>query len=64
VFEVGDTVTPVELDAAPPVENPVPVQEEALVEDHERVEDWPDVMDVGLAEREAVGTGVVTVVPL
>ena len=38
-----------------PVEKPVPVQEVALVDDHERVDDWPLVMDAGLAVREAVG---------
>jgi hypothetical protein len=45
----------------PEGENPVPVQEEALVEDQVRVDDWPDVIEVGLADREAVGTGLVTV---
>ena len=38
-----------------PVEKPVPVQEVAFVELHVSVEDWPAVMEVGLAEREAVG---------
>ena len=38
-----------------PVEKPVPVQEVAFVEPHVRVEDWPAVMEVGLAVREAVG---------
>ena len=41
-----------------PVEKPLPVQEVALVDDHERVDDWPLVMDVGLAVREAVGEEV------
>jgi hypothetical protein len=44
-----------------PVEKPVPVQEVALVDDHERVDDWPLVMDAGLAESVAVGAGAVTV---
>jgi len=44
-----------------PVEKPVPVQEVALVDDHERVDDWPLVMDVGLAVSEAVGAVPVTV---
>ena len=38
-----------------PVEKPVPVQEVALVDDQVSVDDWPAVMDVGLAVREAVG---------
>ncbi len=33
----------------------MPVQEVALVDDHERLDDWPLVMDAGLAVREAVG---------
>jgi hypothetical protein len=44
-----------------PVEKPVPVQEVALVDDQERVDDWPLVIDVGLAVSEAVGAGAVTV---
>ena len=39
----------------PEAVKPVPVQLVALVEDHVRVEDWPAVMEVGLAERETVG---------
>jgi hypothetical protein len=44
-----------------PVEKPVPVQEVALVDDHERVDVWPLVIDAGLAVSEAVGAGAVTV---
>lgn len=44
-----------------PAEKPLPVQEVALVEDHERVDDWPAVIDAGLAEREAAGDVPVTV---
>jgi flavin-binding protein dodecin len=43
-----------------PVEKPVPVQEVALVDDHVRVDDWPDVTDVGFAESAAVGVAAVT----
>ena len=35
----------------------VPVQEVAFVEDQVRVDDWPEVIDVGDAESEAVGPG-------
>ena len=52
VVTVGETED--EPYVAPPVENPVPVQEAASVEDHESVEDWPEMILVGLAEREAV----------
>jgi hypothetical protein len=38
-----------------PVEKPVPVQEVALVDDQVRVDDWPLVIDAGLAVSEAVG---------
>ena len=44
-----------EPEVAPPVEKPVPVQEVALVEDQVSVEEPPEVMLVGFAEREAVG---------
>ena len=40
---------------APPVEKPVPAHEEAWVDDQVRVDDWPLVIDVGLAVSEAVG---------
>ena len=50
----GETVA--EPEVAPPVENPPAlVQEVALVEDQERVEDWPLVMTFGRALRKAVG---------
>jgi hypothetical protein len=39
----------------------VPVQEVALVDDQVRVDDWPLVIDAGLAVSEAVGAGAVTV---
>lgn len=51
--------TPTEPDV-PEAVKPVPVQEEAFVEFHERVEDWPLAMEVGLAARDAVGAGAVT----
>jgi hypothetical protein len=38
-----------------PVEKPVPMQEVALVDDQVRVDDWPLVIDAGLAVSEAVG---------
>lgn len=44
-------------EVAPPVENPVPVQDVALVEDQESVEEPPEVMLVGLAANEEVGAG-------
>ena len=56
VVTVGLAVTDPEV---PDAVKPVPVQEVALEEDHVRVEDWPDVIVVGLAERVAVGMGVV-----
>lgn len=39
-------------------EKPVVVHEEAFVELHVRVEDPPEVIEVGDAERETVGAGV------
>jgi hypothetical protein len=56
VVTVGETDA--DPDVAPPVEKPVPVQEVAFVDDHVSVEDWPLVMLVGPAEREAVGMAV------
>jgi len=50
-------VTLNEPETAPPVEKPVPAQEEALVDDQVRVDDCPPVIEVGLAAREAVGEG-------
>ena len=42
-------------DKAPPVLKPVPVQLDALVEDHVSVTEVPLVTDVALAESDAVG---------
>lgn len=53
-----DGATLSEPEIAPPVANPVPAHEVALVDDHDRVDDWPLVMDAGLAAREAVGDGI------
>ena len=53
---VLEGVTVIDPAVAPPVEKLVLVQEVAFVELHVSVEDWPAVMEVGLAEREAVGT--------
>jgi hypothetical protein len=44
-----------------PVVKPLPVQEVALADDQMRVDDWPLVIDAGLAESVAVGAGAVTV---
>ena len=52
MFEVGET------DCVPEVPEGVklvPVQLDALVEDQVSVDDWPEVIDVALAESEAVG---------
>jgi hypothetical protein len=54
-------VTLTEPETALLVEKPVPVQEVALVDDQVRVDDWPAVMDAGLAVSEAVGACAVTV---
>jgi len=62
VFEVGETDCVPEI-AFVPVQPPDAVQEVALVEDQERVEDWPEVIEEGEEERETVGAGVVTVPP-
>ena len=56
VFAVGDTLT--EPETAFAVAKFVPVQEVAFVELQVRVEDWPEVMAVGLAVSVAVGAGV------
>lgn len=53
---VGETITEPEVALA---EKPVPVHDVVLADDQERVEDWPFVMLVGLAERVTVGMGVV-----
>jgi hypothetical protein len=55
---VGDTVAVPEM---PEAVKPVPVQEVAFVELHVSVEDWPAVMEVGLAESVTLG-GVTPVV--
>jgi hypothetical protein len=52
VVTVGDS--DVEPDVAPPVEKFVPAQELALVLDQVSVEDWPELIVVGFADREAV----------
>jgi hypothetical protein len=54
---------PVETEplVAPPVENPVPVQEVLLVEDQERVEEPPLVTEDGAAFKVAVGVAAFTV---
>lgn len=49
--------TPVELNAAPPVEKPIPEQETVSVEDQVSVEDWPLSIVSLLAERVTVGDG-------
>lgn len=55
----GETWT--EPEVAPPVENPLPVQEVALEEDQESVAGCPCVMLLGLRESVAVGGALVTV---
>jgi hypothetical protein len=55
-----EVVTVGETTAEPDIADAVkwlPVQDEALVELHDRVEDWPALMVFGLAEREAVVAG-------
>ena len=52
----GETDTLPEVD---PAVKPVPVQLVALVLLHVSVDDLPPGIDAGLAEREAVGMGVV-----
>jgi hypothetical protein len=56
---VGETVAEPEVVLL--VENPEPVQLVAFVEDHVSVEDCPEVIEVGLAVSEAVGTTAFTV---
>jgi hypothetical protein len=55
---VGDTAA-VPLVALVPVQPPDAVQDVALVEDHVKVELPPAVMLVGLADKDAVGVGLV-----
>ena len=59
VLVVGETDTEPEVPLAVKF---TPVQEVALVEDQVRVEELPDVMEAGEAERVAVGAGVTLVV--
>jgi hypothetical protein len=60
VVIVGVTVIDPEITL--PVVKPVPAQEVACVEPHVSVEDWPEEMEVGLAERVAVGVETVPTV--
>ena len=52
-----DGTTETEPDV-PVVVKLVPKHDVALVETQESVDDWPEVIEVGLAERVAVGTGI------
>jgi len=45
-----------------PLHPPEAVQEVALVEDHVKVDDEPELTEVGLAEMEIVGGGVIVIV--
>ena len=45
------------IPATPDAVKFTPVQEVALVDDQVSVDDWPEVIDVGDAESDAVGTG-------
>ena len=56
VLDVGETLCDPEVDFVPD-HPPDAVQDVALLELHESVEDCPDVMDVGFAERVRVGGG-------
>ena len=60
VLEVGE-IDCVPLVAFVPVQSPEAVHEVALVEDHVSTEDWPEVTEVGFAERATVGGETVTV---
>lgn len=51
---LGETTAEPEI---PDAMKPLPVQDEALVELHDKVEDWPALIDCGLADSEAVTTG-------
>ena len=55
-LEVGETDTEPEV---PEAVKPLAVHEVALVLLQVSVDDWPEVMEVGLALNEAVGAGVV-----
>jgi hypothetical protein len=52
VVAVGETETDPE---APDGENPVPLQEVALVDDHDSVDQAPGATPLGLALNESVG---------
>ena len=56
VVAVGETVAVPEAGLLEPVEKLVPTQEVALVEDQVSVEDWPEAIEAGEAERVAVVT--------
>ena len=55
---VGETLTPTEFEAAPPVLKPVPVHEVALLLVQVRVEDWPSGIEVEDADKVPVGAGL------
>ena len=48
----------IEPDIFPPVSNPLPTQETALVEDHVRVAEDPEFKLAGVADNETVGAGI------
>ncbi len=52
VSTVGETETDPDT---PDGENPVPLQEVALVDDHESVDDSPGAMATGFASKRSVG---------
>jgi len=60
-FAVGETVSE-PLTVCVPLQLPDAEQLVALVELHVSVEDWPAVIDVGVAVRVTVGVGVDAVV--
>jgi hypothetical protein len=62
VFEFGETET--EPEVAPPVENPVPVQDVAPAEDQESVVEEPSDIVEGEAESDAVGAAKATSAPV
>jgi len=57
VVVVGETLTEPDVPEAVKL---VPVHEVASVDDHDKVDDWPVVIDVGFAVRVAVGVAAVT----
>ena len=67
---VLEGVTMTESDVAPPVENPTPVQDVALVELHESDDESPEIIAPGVAVRLTVGVfegggidAIVTIAP-